>query len=135
MKPPCEVIVKQILPAIRAALVKDLTERHKLNQLEIAKRLGISQPAVSQYRSQLRGASYSGLLKKQEISAGLKKLADAIAPHAQRVLVDRMNYHWKVKSLYKAHKLEYALEDSYFEDIEARLLKRLAHHGLEAELV
>ena len=79
MKPPCEVIVKQILPAIRAALVKDLMERHKLNQVEIAERLGITQPAVSQYRSQLRGSSYSELFKRREIANGLRKLADAIA--------------------------------------------------------
>ncbi|MFH1314538.1 MAG: radical SAM protein [Candidatus Eisenbacteria bacterium] len=61
-----------------------------------------------------------------------EKLADGLAPFTQRVLIDRMNYPWKVKSLYRAHKIEYALEESYFEDIEARLLERLAHHGLEA---
>jgi DNA repair photolyase len=63
------------------------------------------------------------------------RLADAIAPFARRVLIDRMNYQWKVKSLYEKHKREYALEEGFFEDIEARLLRRLAHHGLSAELV
>ena len=63
------------------------------------------------------------------------KLADAVAPYAKKVLVDRMNYQWRVKNLYKAHNLGYALEDGYFEETEARLVKRLSHHGVEVRLV
>lgn len=62
-------------------------------------------------------------------------LADSIAPFASRVLIDRMNYSWKVRGVYKANHLAYALEEAYFEETEARLLARLAAHGLEATLV
>ena len=62
-------------------------------------------------------------------------LADSIAPFTSRVLIDRMNYAWKVKDVYGANGLAYALEDAYFEDIQARLLARLASHGLEATIV
>lgn len=73
MKPPCEIVVKRILPAIRSILVKDLTEKYELGQTEIAEKLGVTQPAVSQYLGSARGASRtrenlerSGLLSKLE---------------------------------------------------------------------
>ena len=80
MKPPCEEIFKNVLPAIRAILVKDLVERHKLNQVEVAKSLGITQPAVSQYLRLLRGTSHAkALLKKSDLMKSIRKLSDAVA--------------------------------------------------------
>jgi hypothetical protein len=80
MKPPCEEISKNVLPAIRVILVKDLTDRHKLNQVEVAKRLGITQPAVSQYLRSLRGTSYAkALLKRSDLMESIRKLSDAVA--------------------------------------------------------
>jgi len=78
MKPPCEVVVKDVLPAIRAMLVKELIERHQLSQVEVARKLGITQPAVSQYLRMLRGTSIGGtLLKKFE--KNIRGLAEDIA--------------------------------------------------------
>jgi predicted transcriptional regulator len=80
MKPPCEEIFKDVLPTIRAILVKDLVERHNLNQVEVARRLGITQPAVSQYLRSLRGASHAkALLKKGNFMRSLRELSDLIA--------------------------------------------------------
>ena len=80
MKPPCEEIFKDVLPTIRAILVKDLVERHNLNQVEVAERLGITQPAVSQYLRSLRGTSRAGaLLKRSDFMKSLRELSDAIA--------------------------------------------------------
>lgn len=78
MKPPCEVVVKEVLPAIRATLVLELTERHHLSQTEVARRLGITQPAVSQYLRMLRGVGLQGTVLKK-IKTDTKKLADEIA--------------------------------------------------------
>lgn len=80
MKPPCEIVVKKILPAIRSILVKDLTKRHELSQTQIAEQLGITQPAVSQYLRSARGASnlVEGL-KECGMYSDLKKLSDNIA--------------------------------------------------------
>jgi DNA repair photolyase len=64
-----------------------------------------------------------------------ERLADSIAPYARHVLIDRMNYQWKVAGLYRAENLEYALDEGFFEETEARLLKRLSRHGVEATLV
>jgi len=80
MRPPCEEIFKEVLPAIRAILVKDLTERHGLNQVKVAKRLGITQPAVSQYLRSLRGTGHvEALLKRSDLMGAIRKLSDAIA--------------------------------------------------------
>ena len=49
MKCPCEIIVWDVLPCIRAALAAELVEKG-LSQNEISKMLGITQAAVSQYR-------------------------------------------------------------------------------------
>jgi len=80
MRPPCEIVVNLVLPTIRAMLVKDLVERHKLSQVEVARRLDITQPAVSQYLSALRGKStVQKILSKGEVAESLKELSNAIA--------------------------------------------------------
>jgi DNA repair photolyase len=64
-----------------------------------------------------------------------EKLAEAIAPFAGRVMVDRLNYSWKVKRIYEAHRLEHALSDEYFEEVETRLAGRLWRLGVETEII
>ena len=80
MRPPCEIVATQVLPEIRAVLVKDLVERHKLSQVEVARRLGITQPAVSQYLAALRGkGAAQKILLKGEVGSSLKELSQAVA--------------------------------------------------------
>lgn len=55
MRPPCELVVKHYLPVIRSLIARELMNTHKLNQTQIAKLLGITQPAVSNYLSLIRG--------------------------------------------------------------------------------
>lgn len=78
MKPPCEVVVKDVLPAIRAMLVKELIERHHLSQVDVARKLGITQPAVSQYLRMLRGAGRGSAMLKN-IEKNVQRLAEDIA--------------------------------------------------------
>ncbi|KXB02662.1 hypothetical protein AKJ45_03050 [candidate division MSBL1 archaeon SCGC-AAA261F19] len=66
MKPRCKVVVKQVLPAIQERLVKELIQCHKLSQVEIAEKLGITQAAVSQYLSSSRGAGKAEKILKKE---------------------------------------------------------------------
>ena len=63
------------------------------------------------------------------------KLAEEIAPHAGKVLIDRMNYPWKVRKVYQAHGLSYALGEDYAEECEARLAGRLRRLGTEVEII
>ncbi|MCW4034253.1 MAG: transcriptional regulator [Candidatus Bathyarchaeota archaeon] len=52
---PCEVAVKSVIPAIRSAIARELTQTHGLKQKETAELLGITQTAVSKYTRFYRG--------------------------------------------------------------------------------
>lgn len=79
MKPFCEIIVAKILPAMRAIITKELVDTYNFNQTETAKKLGITQPAISQYRRELRGYSVKLLTSNKEVMDVIKKLATDIA--------------------------------------------------------
>jgi predicted transcriptional regulator len=55
---PCEVAVKSVIPAIRSAIARELTQTHGLKQKEVAELLGVTQTAVSKYTSHCRGAIF-----------------------------------------------------------------------------
>jgi predicted transcriptional regulator len=79
MKPFCEIIVADVLPAVRALIAKELIEKYGLNQTEVSKKLGITQPAVSQYKSELRGQGVKILQSKKEVMNSIKNLSKKIA--------------------------------------------------------
>ncbi|MCJ7444414.1 MAG: transcriptional regulator [Methanotrichaceae archaeon] len=72
MKSPCETVVWDVLPSIRAAIAGELVKRG-VPQNEVSKLLGITPPAVSQYVSKKRG--YSVEFGKA-VKASISKLAD-----------------------------------------------------------
>ncbi len=79
MKPFCEIIVADILPALRALIAKELTDTYDLSQTEVSKKLGISQPAVSQYKSELRGYRVKLLKSNKNTMKFIKELTKQIA--------------------------------------------------------
>ena len=54
---PEELASKSVIPAIRALIVKRLVDEHGMTQQEAAKLLGVTQPAVSKYLHEKRGAA------------------------------------------------------------------------------
>jgi predicted transcriptional regulator len=58
MNLPCEVAVKSVIPAIRSAIARELTESYGLKQTDVAELLGVTQTAVSKYTSHCRGAIF-----------------------------------------------------------------------------
>lgn len=74
---PCEFIVWQVLPRIRAQLTKELHQKGLAGK-EIAARLGISQGAVSQYLSDKRGkgGNQLGDRVKRELQALAEEIVD-----------------------------------------------------------
>ena len=48
-------MVKYFIPAFRALLAKELVEKRGLSQIEVARKLGITQAAISQYIHLKRG--------------------------------------------------------------------------------
>ena len=55
MKIPCEIIVWYLLPGIRRELAMSMIDDHNLTQTKVASLLGVTEAAVSQYRSAKRG--------------------------------------------------------------------------------
>lgn len=75
---PCEVAVKCVLPAVRAMIAKELMMKHKLKQVETAKLLRVSQPAISLYFRKRRGKAID-LENESEISNLVENLAASLA--------------------------------------------------------
>ncbi len=72
---PCETAVWHILPAIRSEVAKELV-KCGLSQKEISERLGITQPAVSQYVTSKRG---SNVAMNDEVTELIQTLAHDVA--------------------------------------------------------
>ncbi len=54
---PDEIASKSVIPAIRAMVVRRLVDEHGMTQLQAARLLGITQPAVSKYMHNKRGVA------------------------------------------------------------------------------
>jgi len=74
MKAPCQAVVWYLLPAMGAELTRELRKRG-MTQKSIAKKLGLTPAAVSQYVKGKRGNEIK--LTKRSLSE-IKKLADRI---------------------------------------------------------
>jgi uncharacterized protein len=86
MKSPCEEVVWDILPSIRAAVAAELV-KSGLSQKAVSKMLGITPPAVSQYVSKKRG---SNMVFDEETSQAIAKLSDDLISNNVDDLVVRI---------------------------------------------
>lgn len=75
---PCEVAVKCVLPVVRAMIAKELMTKHHLKQVEVAKLLGVSQPAISLYHRKMRGKAID-LENEGDIANLVENLAVSLA--------------------------------------------------------
>jgi hypothetical protein len=75
---PEELASKSVIPAIRALVVKRLVEEHGMTQQEAAKLLGVTQPAVSKYLHEKRGAAIK-LNGIRAIDVATGEIADLIS--------------------------------------------------------
>lgn len=64
MRLTCEIAAKYFIPAIRAMIAMKLVRDHGFTQVEAAKRLNTTQPAISYYLRSLRGSKAIEALKK-----------------------------------------------------------------------
>lgn len=71
MKPPCEIVVWYVIPAIRSELAKDLLALG-MKQKDVSELMDITQPAVSQYITDKRG---SGIELSSKVKEMVKELA------------------------------------------------------------
>lgn len=71
MKPPCEIVVWYVIPAIRSELAKDLLSLG-MKQKDVSELMDITQPAVSQYITDKRG---SGIKLTESVKEMIKDFA------------------------------------------------------------
>jgi predicted transcriptional regulator len=75
---PCEVAVKSVIPAIRSAIARELTQTYGLKQQKVAELLGVTQTAVSKYTSHCRGAVLE-IKEVEEVQPVLKETVVSLA--------------------------------------------------------
>ena len=71
MKPPCEIVVWYVIPAIRSELAKELLNLG-MKQKDVSELMDITQPAVSQYITDKRG---SGIKLGEDVRIMVKEFA------------------------------------------------------------
>jgi predicted transcriptional regulator len=75
----CEVYIKDIMPAIRALIAKDLVTRHGISQWSAAKALNITQASINYYLTGQRGFKMiSRLSRSEEIIRMIREASDSI---------------------------------------------------------
>jgi|SRR3990172_8468116 len=79
MRVLCEVVISDILPTLRSLITRELIKSYKLSQIEVSKKLGITQPAISQYSHGLRGSKAKMILANKELRNEIKRLSQEIA--------------------------------------------------------
>jgi len=55
LRPPCELVVRYVLPAFRSLVAKELIEKYNFSQVAASEKLGITQAAISYYLYSKRG--------------------------------------------------------------------------------
>ena len=79
MKPLCEVVSQDVLPAIREIVAKIMIEEYGFSQKIAAERMGTTQPAISQYMSKLRGQKSRIFKDYPKVMDSINELAEGIS--------------------------------------------------------
>lgn len=82
---PQEIEVWYIIPALRRELTKALINNHNLSQKEVAKLLGITEAAISQYMHSKRAKE---LAFTKELEKSIKEAAQRIVKDPKAVLYE-----------------------------------------------
>ena len=76
MRPPCELVVRSVLPAFRSLVAKSLIEKYHFSQVAAAEKLGTTQASISHYLYSKRGDKR---LKQLEAAPSVRAIVDEIA--------------------------------------------------------
>lgn len=79
MRPYCEIIVLEWFPQIRALMAKELIDNLGFTQQEAAFKMDITQPAISQYRKEMRATKLKLIEQNPVILNSIKVAARTLA--------------------------------------------------------
>jgi predicted transcriptional regulator len=75
--PPCIVVVRYILPAVRAQIARELINKYGLRRSEAAEKMGVTPAAVTQYLKGVRGEVASSMVENStEVIEAVSKIAE-----------------------------------------------------------
>ena len=75
----CEIVVKEFFPSVRALIAKELTDVLNHTQAEAARLMGVTQPAICQYRKSLRGKNCILLEANLQVMQSIKEHSKLLA--------------------------------------------------------
>lgn len=80
VKPPCIIVVRYILPALRVLIAKELIEKHGLKRVRAAEKMGITPAAVTQYLKNVRGETAVKMVESSDEAINtISKIANSLA--------------------------------------------------------
>jgi len=82
LKTFCEIASKDIIPSIRALIALVLINKYNMTQVDVAKKLGVTQPAISYYFHSKRGRKAIEFLRSN------KKIMALIEDAAEKIYND-----------------------------------------------
>jgi len=85
---PCEVASKSVIPALRALVARELIEKYGLKQEQVARKLGVTQAAVSKYQHQVRGEAVE-LEAAPEVKAMSEDIASMLTRNTNPLAVSQ----------------------------------------------
>jgi predicted transcriptional regulator len=80
LNPASEVIVNELLPALRSVVARELYSRG-YSQSEIAEMMDLTQPAVSQYLNKVRGAGVEVIQDDDVLARLASEIAGSLSRH------------------------------------------------------
>ena len=92
----CKIVLDKIMPSARVVIARELTKKN-ISQAKIAKALGITQPAVSQYLSNLRG----DLADELESNTGMKRYLSELI---EEISANKLDLNAKICTICKKAK-------------------------------
>ena len=112
MRPPCEVVVRSVLPAFRSLVARRLIENFQFSQVKAAKKLGTTQASVSNYLYSKRG---NKLVKQLENAPKVQKIVDELAQGIAEEKISAFDSMLQFCNLCEAIRAEDLLNDWYKE--------------------
>jgi predicted transcriptional regulator len=66
MKPPCIIVVRYVLPALRVLIARELIEKHGLSRVRAAEKMELTPAAITQYLKKVRGETAIQLIESSD---------------------------------------------------------------------
>lgn len=80
MKPPCIIVVRYVLPAIRVLIAKELVEKHGLSRVRAAEKMELTPAAITQYLKKVRGETAVKMVESSDEAIKIiSKVANSLA--------------------------------------------------------